>query len=286
VIEYSIKALSKLTFASAMRKSPRSRQRHPVEAFSTIYWFHELRQQLNSGSAAELQRAIEPLSNGTPEQLENLQRRWRDYRHGLHSPSAPVIALAEARCPGSRQVLKSPFWDSLRHDKPAKNAALALIGRTSPLGDDLLAGMLGIKTQSGGRGYNSRWLRKRCNAMVREASLEGLGVLTVCVRLAGDAGYEGLAATLFRAVKRSLEILGPFLLAYGIALRLAEYYECVLLPDCGQDSNLVNFDSPSFFYTLSALCRMLQAKAEAKNMEWLEYDEAVAEILGVLGSTS
>jgi len=268
-----------------MRKSPRSRRRHIVEAFSTIYWFHELSQQLNSESVAELQRTIEPLPKGTPEQLENLRRRWRDYCHGLHSPSEPVIALAEARCPGSHQVLKSPFWDSLRHDKPAEKAALALMGETSLLGDDLLARMLVMKTQGRGRGDDPRWLRKRCNAMVQEASLEGLGVLTVCVRLAGDAGYERLAASLFWSVKRSLNILGPGLYSNGIARRLAEYYECVLLPDCGQYRNLVNFDSSSYLYTVSAVCRMLQARAEAKNVEWLEHDEAIAEIFTVLGNS-
>lgn len=156
------------------------------------------------------------------------------------------------------------------------------MGGTSPLGDDLLARMLGMKLRGGSWGHDPRWLRKRCNAMVQEASLEGLGVLTVCVRLAGDAGYDRLAASLFWSVKINLDVLGPFLLAHGIAPRLAEYYESVLLPDCGQDCNLVNFDSCSFLYTLSALCRMLQAKAEAKNMESLEHDEAIAEILSVL----
>jgi len=278
VIESSIKALSKLTFASAMRKS-RSRQRHPVDAFSTVYWFHELRQQLNSRSAAELQRAIEPFPNGTPEQLETLRRRWREYRDGLHSPSEPVIALAEACCRGSRQVLESPYWDSLRHDKPAKNVALALMGRTSPLGDELLIRMLGIKSSGGARGFDSRWLRKRRNAMVHKASLEGVGVLTVCGRLAGDAGCERLAVIFFRAVKRSLNILGPFLYLNGIAQRLAEYYESVLLPLCGQERDLADFDSVDYLYTLFALRRMLQMKAEAKNVECLEREEALAEII-------
>lgn len=271
MIDSSDKSIEDLTFASPMRKSSSSRARHIVATFATICWFHELRLQMNATTVAQIRRMVEPLTTATQEQEKRINRRWRDYRDGQHSPMEPVIAKAEACCRGARQILQSPLWTALRLDKPAEQAALALMGCTSSSGNELLAKALSFQTKPR---IDYRWLYKRCDAITRDGTLEGLGVLTVCMRLTADADFDYLAAIFFKAATRHLIILGGWMINHGIARGIAEYYELVLLPHCNKRRYLAIFSSEVYLHTAFTLKRALEKHATDKGVE-LSHEKAV-----------
>jgi len=150
-----------------------------------------------------------------------------------HAPSCKQIVLAIG---GFAAITVgcafAPLWDSLRLDRSAAQVGLALLGRTCAEGDELLSRMLG---SAGGLPNNPRWLKKRCTAVLLVGNLESLGVLTICMRLAGEAKLNHTATAFYQAATRCLLILGPWLFRHGIARAIGEYYEHVLLPACCPD---------------------------------------------------
>lgn len=236
-----------------MRRSFASRHRQIATVFATIFWFHELRLRLDASTVVAVRRAVEPAEGGL-EREAAVSRRWRDYRDGRHAPSASVIALAETLYPGTRQILQSPVWDALRLDRRADQIGLALMGSTSRLGDELLTRMLG---QIQRKSNDPRWLRKRCTAMVERGSLEGLAVLTICMRLAGAANLDRLALTFYRYSTRCLLVLGGSLYDHGIAQGVAEYYELVLLPKCCREHWMGSFSSAHYLHSVHGLQKVL-----------------------------
>ena len=252
-------SLTKSTFASHTRKLAAIQKRPIYKVFSTICWFHELQLTIGASTAAAVRRKIEPtLKNGN----KVVDQRWCDYRDGLHTPSAKVIALAEDHCPQSRHILENPLWDSIRLDRSPQNVAHELLGATCQQGDDLLTWSLRAPDR---RSYDPRWLKKRCRAMIEDGSLEGLAVLTTCMRLAGKAGADRSALSFYRHATNNLLILGSWFYAHGIAQRIAEYYETVLFPESIQDPNLGTFSSSHYLHAVKGLNNaVLRAQAQTE----------------------
>lgn len=270
MLDSSEKSLAEFTFAPIERETFASRRRQIVTVFATICWFHELRLSLAAKTVVSVQRAIEP-----SDRAEAVRRRWGDYKNGRHSPSVSIVALSEGRCPGTQSILESYLWDALRLDRPPEKNAQMLIGATSRLGDDLLSWLPSKRWQK-----DRRWLRKRCIAMVEQPSLESLAVLTVCMRVAGAAGADGLVRTFYYYVTRWLLVAGGWLYSHGIALGLAEYYETILLPKCCQ----VNWPCifvEGYLYRIASLEKMLEREARVIGRP-LDSTETVSMILKVL----
>lgn len=254
LLDSSNKSLSEFTFASIGGRSFASRRRHVSTAFATICWFNEVRLRLCAETPTDIQRILEPVAEEY-EDPQVIRRRWRDYRSGVHAPAAQTIAMSERLCSGTTQILQSPLWDSLRLDRSAAQAGLALAGRTCTEGDELLSRMLGA---AGGLSNNPRWLKKRCTAVLLIGNLESLGVLTTCMRLAGEAKLNHAAIAFYRAATRCLLILGPWLFRHGIARAIGEYYEHVLLPACCPDPSMGSgcFCSSYYLKSIEGLDRM------------------------------
>lgn len=246
LIDFSKKSLAELSFAS--------RRRRVSTTLATICWFNAVRLRLGAETPQDVQRILEPI-NEDYEDPQVARRRWRDYRSGVHSPSAQTIALAERHCPGTTQVLQSPLWDSLRLDRSTAKVGPALLGRTCPEGDELLSSMFG---SAGGLSNNRYWLKKRCCAVLQVGNLESLGVLTICLRLAGEAKHIHTALTFYHAATRCLLALGPWFVQHGIAQAIADCYEYVLLPECcpNQVAGRLCFCSSYYLQSIETLDRI------------------------------
>lgn len=276
LIDSSNKSLAEFTFASIEGQSFAPRGRHVSTAFATICWFNEIRLQLGAATPTDIQRILEPVDEEY-EDPQIVRRRWRDYRSGVHAPTAKTVALSERRCSGATQILQSPLWDSLRLDRPATQVGLALAGRTCAEGDELLSRMLGA---AGGLPNNPRWLKRRCTAVLLVGTLESLGVLTICMRWAGEAKLSHTAAAFYQAATRCLLILGPWLFRHGIARAIGEYYEHVLRPACCPDPLTRSgcFCSSYYLKSIEALDRM-KTRVEEERGRTLESSELAHVIL-------
>lgn len=117
--------------------------------------------------------------------------------------------------------------------------------------------------------------------MIEDGSLEGLAVLTTCMRLAGKTGADRLALAFYRHATNNLLILGSWFYAHGIAQEIAEYYETELLPKSIQDHNLGTFSSSHYLHAVKGLnSAVLQAQARAEKK--LTETEVVAIMLQTL----
>jgi len=182
-------------------------------------------------------------------------RRWRDYGKGFHSPRGRVIEMSRKICPDAVDVFLSPLWDTLRLNRPIEPVAQAHVGTTSKLGDELLTRMA---TLDGKAHLDPRWLRKRCLDMVRLGTLEGLGVLLICMRLAGARGENGLTVTFYRYAGHCMNILGGWFFAHGIASSLGEYFETIMLPACSGTPWLGNFMAEYYISRILCIGELLQ----------------------------
>lgn len=276
LVDSSKKSLAEFTFASIEGRAFAPRGQHVSTAFATICWFNEVRLRLDAETSTDIQRILEPVDEEY-EDPQIVRRRWRDYRSGVHAPTAKTVALSERRCSGATQILQSPLWDSLRLDRPATQVGLALAGRTCAEGDELLSRMLGA---AGGLPNNPRWLKKRCTAVLLVGTLESLGVLTICMRWAGEAKLSHTAAAFYQAATRCLLILGPWLFRHGIARAIGEYYEHVLRPACCPDllTRSGCFCSSYYLKSIEALDRM-KTRVEEERGRTLDSSELAHVIL-------
>mgnify|MGYP003603887736 CR=1 FL=1 len=246
------------------------------EVFATISWFYALQLHLGVNTVVAVQRATEPT---TPERAAAVSRRWRAYKSGKQKPSAQTVNLAEKLTSWPRAILHSPLWDALRLDRSPDTVARKLLGTTSKEGDDLLKWMLDRHESHS----DPRWIRKRCRAMVARGNLEGLAILTVCVKLAGKRDASSLALTFYRHATDCLVILGSWLYAHGIAQALAEYYEKILLPAYCQDHQFGVFSSDHYLRAVYRLDRAILAiqKKDSRKLTTEEVITAMVKILDI-----
>lgn len=274
MIESSKKSLAAFSFASPMRNSNSKNHRNIAEVFATICWFHELRIAAKVQTVAALQKVIDPVSDA---QVDSALKRWQRYKNGKNTPSESARCLAENFHADSRGILESPLWIALRLDKPSSDIAKSLLGCAGQAGDELLIRMMGKNANHS----QNRWLNKRCLAMQSSGSLEGLGVLTICMRLAGDAGHNHLVARFYYAICGCLLVLGSWFFNHGIAQGIADYYQYLLLPMCSNDQWTNGFSSGHYLTSIQSIQKMLQTKVEklGRELNSKEIAEAVLKIL-------
>ena len=188
----------------------------------TVYWFNELKARAGTSTIAELQRRIEPVP---PAQRKEVQRRWGYYKAGCHKPCSRVVDLAERAVPGSSRIFHSDFWDCLRPDRDARALAFKLIGQTNSDGNILLRWMLNPKEP---RYASCHVLVRRLDNVTLLGSLEALGVLVLCARLACMRVIHHLVQRLYLRIFDFLVVYVHHFRERGIAEALAEHFDLVL----------------------------------------------------------
>lgn len=215
---------------------------------------------LGAKTAVAVQRAIEPV---TEDREAAVSRRWIDYKNGRHKPVASVIDLADLQIPTTKAFFGFLLWDALRLEKSERLVARKLFGTTASEGDALLQWMLSRPRIR----HDDRWLRKRCRAVVADGSLEGLAILTVCMRLAGRTEAPRLALTFYGHATDCLMMLGGWFYVHGIAQTIAEYYEKMLLPACCSEHKLGSFSSEHYLRSVKVLAKVVLVAQEKAGRE-------------------
>lgn len=207
-------------FASKTRKRPGRQQRHPVDVFRTKLWFQHLRIVSGATSTYQMDVRVEAPLN-LPGPAADRKNKWRSYRDGRHTPSAPLVSAINARFPNSSSLLNHGVWKALRLDRPVR-AGLDGV----PHG--LLARIHTTTNQQSLRLDGWNWRMHR--ALEREASLDALACWVVLLRVAADAGYSRSAFGFGLSLCRTLLLLAPVLERGEIAAALGAYIEQSILP--------------------------------------------------------
>lgn len=242
-----------------MRKDPHTRPRHLVSVFASIAWFHEIRLHLGASSVAEVAHAIEPRRSRTVEEIKTLERRWRDYRAGLHSPGYNSINQAALICRSSRIIIDSALWNALRLDRCPRQSALALIGRTNKAGDELITLMLSPHEDH--CNPHPLWIRNHCRDLIKHGTLDSLATITICMRLAVNASALKLAETLAYWISWNLRCLCIWLFEHGILYPMAEYYEIYVFSKCSGQHSWFSFNAAHFLASVRQFALVTEDKA-------------------------
>lgn len=246
--------------------------------FATICWFQSLRIHLDASTVEAVQSAVEPptrVSQGV------LTRRWREYQLGIHTPQARVIEMSRKVSPDAAGIFESPLWNALNLNFSAHEIALSLIGTTSIYGDDLLARAVRFGAKNS---LDPRWLRKRCQGVLREASLESLAVLAICARLAASHGATHLAQEFCRYAGYSLLIQGIWFYAHGVAHCLGEYFETDFVPANCNEPWMCNFSSLHYVSKIGSMSLALKRELASKQSIKSAVDEMDA-LIRMIGLT-
>lgn len=259
MLDSSTKSLEALTFALESHQRYATRRRHITEVFATICWFHEVREHIGAASVAAVQSVVEPSLEKNPDSV----RRWQDYRRGLHTPLNRVVKESEKVCPQAPLIYSSALWSALRLDRPATATATALLQNMShSLGRDLLERMLSLKSMPIS---HPRWVRKRCRAMIKLNSLDGLATVVVCMRLAAGEQDDRLARAFARFSEYYLIVLGDWFYKRGIAQSLGDYFETILWPSCYGQPWVSTFSANRYIPNIHAMRAVWQQAAAANN---------------------
>lgn len=84
--------------------------RRLINRLRTHYWYVGLQRKTQLTTAYQLEKHFEPQDNiGTP-----AKNKWSKYPAGKHKPGPTLIALVDAKAPGSAREINHPLWEVLR----------------------------------------------------------------------------------------------------------------------------------------------------------------------------
>ncbi len=263
VLDSSERHLADFCFASKTRNSATGKQRHTVDGFRTVCWFHRLRIASGATTTYQMDVLVEPAPDvvgGGPIDRKN---KWRSYREGRHTPSAGLVEAVEAQFPGGRGVLCHPVWRVLRLDRPVHDEVSGLLAQLPPALYSVIRGDGDVAC--GAHISPSGWDARRLRRLERQAGFDALACLVVLLRLAADSGDSAGAHRFGRALCRMLLMMGDWLFAHGVAQPLAEYIEQRLLPMAAHAGQQIGFGEIGFLAGARRLARVANAVAANEN---------------------
>ncbi|NMM14159.1 MAG: hypothetical protein HHJ17_11560 [Rhodoferax sp.] len=243
MLDSSGQSLENFTFASDTRNYARGKQRHFVDAFRTVCWFHHLRLAVGATATYQMDLLLEPPPAQGLKRLDDRKNKWRGYRLGRHTPSSALVSEIEARHPGGQQLLNLPLWQIMRLDVPIESS-VELLGKMAP---EVYASVFHSASVLGGRGIRTPERGDiQCRHLERLASMDSLAGLILLMRLAGKAENSFLAYRFGRTATRVLSILGSWLWDHGIAQPMADYFGNHLLTSVNTGIYSLTFDPTRF----------------------------------------
>lgn len=228
MIETSTASLDEFIFASKTRKNPIGKQRHVVDAFRTVFWFHLLRINSGAKSTYEMDRLLENHQNKNVESASDYKNKWRSYRIGRHTPSSALVNIIAATYTDSHAVLNHVLWESLRLDRPISRHADLWLSQLHPEVQTTI--YRHGTTLSVGKSVHETLNRTRLSMLERRAGLDAFACLIILLRKAAYVGNISLAMSLARSLCRMLLILGDVLTNAALAKPLVQYIEQEILP--------------------------------------------------------
>lgn len=228
MIETSAASIDEFIFASKTRKNPVGKQRHVVDAFRTVFWFHLLRINSEAKSTYQMDQLLEKHQSQSEERAPDCKNKWRSYRDGRHTPSPTLVHFIAASHTDSQAVLNHVLWESLRLDRPISSYADFWLSQLHP--DIQTAIYRHGNTFSVGKSIVETLNQTRLSMLERRAGLDALACLIILLRKTANADNGSLAQSLARNLCRMLLILAPLLARAGINRPLVQYIEQEILP--------------------------------------------------------
>lgn len=208
----------------------RGKFRDVVDAFRTIYWFHDLRIWAHAKGPNDLQERLEPEASGFGQEsgLPYRRNKWRYYRKGSHTPRPDFVSEIKRRCSGYATDFDHILWDALRTEMPIASYADHWIRRLEPRVQTLFWQKEDSRDAS--RIRFQKFDKRQLAMLERRAGLDALACLTMMLREAHERGDEEYAYELGQRACRMLVMIGDTLHAHGIAEPFHEFYELAILP--------------------------------------------------------
>lgn len=206
-----------MEFRSSAEFSPKNINKLIIK-ISSIFWLHFIQKQLQLTTIAAVQTTLDPEGERGK---AGVGRKWGDYKHGHHRPSAATIQLAECKVPGSAAIINSVLWEALRPDRHPVPIAKKLIGQSGDHADKLIRMALKPLPDTCKRASVHRLAIK----LVKRATLTSLAVLTICFRLAIRFETDNwLAIVLYSMIMKCLEVQSVIFLRLNVADLIVRYY--------------------------------------------------------------
>lgn len=255
-------SLGDFCFASATRNDPRGKQKHVVDAFRTIYWFHTLRDRVGATSAYQMDGLLDPQQPTDFVPAKDRKKKWRNYWHGQSVPSEALVAKIELDHPGTRGVLEHVLWDALRRDRAATRHCELWFKRLHP---NIQSVVWSRESRHEMGGRLQKLTSTRYRMLERRAGLDALACLIIWMCERAEAGDQSEASRLARATCRMLLILSAELFIYGIALPLAEYVTTKVMPLTSGESKSYWFGQDGFLVRARLLHSIVSAREGDEN---------------------
>lgn len=228
-----------------------------VDAFRTVYWFHELRISLRARTLHSIERTLEPEAFGVSEEGGRYRRnKWPAYLTGKHTPSPSFVTTINERCDGSRLVFDHVLWDVLHMRSSAAEYADDWVKRLAP---DVQTFLWERSTRSRdkGRRRHKRLSIRTLKAIERHAGLDALACLTLLIRESYEDGDCEYAFDLGYWLCRMLLLMGFTLSGHGLARPLYDYYEANILPLGEYNGLYKSYKGLDFRYLIGRLANAL-----------------------------
>lgn len=240
------------------RRPPSGRKyRHVVDAFRTVYWFHELRISLRGKTLHSIEKMLEPEAFGVSKEGGRYRRnKWPAYLTGRHKPSPTFVRTIDERCEGSGVIFDHVLWDVLHMQSSAAECSDDWIKRLDP---EVQTFLLESATRSRDRARrrHKRLGVRALKSIEQHAGLDALACLTLLTRESHEAGDREYAFTVSYWLCRMLLLMGFTLSGHGLARPLYDYYEAYILP-LGEYNGMYNsYKGLDFLYLISRFSNAL-----------------------------
>lgn len=262
MIETSSASIDEFISASKTRKNPTGKQRHVVDAFRTVFWFHLLRINSGAKSTYQMDQLLEKHQSQSEERAPDCKNKWRSYRNGRHTPSPALVQFIAASYPDSHAVLNHVLWEVLRLDRPVSRNADFWLSQLHP---EVRTTIYRYGTTfSVGKSFPRALNQTRLSMLERRAGLDALACLIILLRKTVEAGDSSLGQKLGRSLCRMLLILGHVLSRTGLSKPLVQYIEQEILPLTSCDGLQYGFGEDGYDSTAERLTFVAN---------WIEGDE-------------
>ena len=263
VLDSSERHLTDFCFASKTRNFAMGKQRHTVDGFRTVCWFHHLRIASGATTTYQMDVLVEPTRDAASGGPIDRKNKWRSYREGRHTPSAGLVEAVEARFPGGRDVLRHPVWRVLRLDRPMHDGISSLLAELPPRLYSVVSAA--GDAERGARFSPCEWDARRLRRLERVVGFDALACLVVLLRIAAEGGDSAGAHKFGRALCRLLLMMGGWLFAHGVAQPLADYVEQWMLPMAAHAGDQNGFGEMGFVTGAKRLAQAANTIAANEN---------------------
>ncbi|MEC5207555.1 hypothetical protein QF022_002511 [Vogesella perlucida] len=221
----------------ANRRTPKRDDQ--VDTVRTINWFRTLCEHLGEERPRYIQRALDSDSLSESAYGKKIPNsKFKLYAEGKHVPGAAFVEKVEQVVKGSSSALNHVLWKVLRERGSIRKYARDWVRELAPEIQSLVF-MPGYELRLYGN-------RHYVGSLERRASVDGLTVLTILLKLSIEAGDAEQAWYFAHSIFRVLLIIGPELDEQTIAEQVFDLYASRIFPLVSFNDRVMDFENYPF----------------------------------------